>query len=185
MNQGSYGVTPAEVTVAAARHRATAELCPDDWFRRGLYEALDSTRARIARYVNAPDPDDIVFVDNASSAVNAVLRSLRFESDADACGAKRPACLLLNISYPMTKHAARYASEVEGRYDVQTVNVPLPSSDDEVVALIAAHLDAHPEVRIAEVSHITSIPSLILPVKRIAEACRRRGVLSLIDGMKS
>ena len=201
MNQGSYGVTPHEVTAAAARHRARAERRPDAWFRTELFEALDGARARVAEYVNAP-AEDIVFCDNgthvrsapprapnrpsadrraantpspASAAVNAVLRSLRFEDDAAAC-------LLMNISYPMTKHAARYAQEVDGRYAVQYVDVPLPSTDAEIVELVATHLDAHPEVKVVEVSHITSIPALILPVKAIARECRRRGVLTLVDG---
>jgi hypothetical protein len=37
-------------------------------------------------------------------------------------------------------------------------------------------------VRLAVFSHVTSVPSIVLPAKRLAEVCKEHGVLSLIDG---
>ena len=174
MNHGSYGSTPREITAAAAKCREEVERNPDAWFRSNLFTRLDATRKRIAEYVNAPDQDDIVFVDNASQAVNCVLRSLRFEQHE---------VLLLNIAYPMTKHAAALALDRDHRYaQVQTLTINLPSSNDEIIQTITEYLDSRPEIRLCEFSHITSNPVLILPVGPLSKECRRRGVLTLIDG---
>lgn len=51
---------------------------PDRWLRLKYHAEYYKTRDLIARYVGA-DPEDVVLIENASSGVNAVLRSQKFE----------------------------------------------------------------------------------------------------------
>ena len=145
------------------------------WFRDGLFSALDRTRRALADYVNAPDVNDIVFVDNASAGVNAVLRSMQFDGDRDTV-------MLMDITYPMTRNAATISDEVEQRYKVMYMDANLPCSDAEIVQRVASFLDMHSKIRLIEVSHITSVPAVLLPIKEIIAECRKRDVLILIDG---
>lgn len=55
---------------------AKAEARPDEWFREQWYEVLGQVRARLAAYLGAEDEDEVVLVENASSGINALLRSL-------------------------------------------------------------------------------------------------------------
>jgi hypothetical protein len=49
----------------------------DKWFRGDYAIYVDNSREKVAQYVNA-ETRDVVLVENASTGVNAVLRSLKF-----------------------------------------------------------------------------------------------------------
>ena len=184
LNHGSYGATPKQVETAARKYREIMENQPEYWFRRDLFTRLDATREKIARYINARAPEDVVFVDNASDGVNAVLRSLATRKGGGG------AVLMLNLAYGTTKHCARYLSTSAdgdikgGGFHVHTLDVMLPSSNAQIVALVADFLDtrANLDIRLAEFSHITSSPAMLLPVRELIAVCKSRGVKTLIDG---
>ena len=77
LNHGSFGATPRTVLAAAERWRARMEANPDRFLRYVLPGALRAAAANLARFLHAKEPD-LVFVENATSGVNAVLRSLEF-----------------------------------------------------------------------------------------------------------
>src|SRR2546426_7385067 len=74
LNHGSFGACPAEVLRHQAALRAEMEAEPVRFLSRELDGRLDAARARLAAFVGA-DPADLAFVVNATSGVNAVLRS--------------------------------------------------------------------------------------------------------------
>jgi len=78
LNHGSFGATPRAVLEAQVRWRERMEAQPIQFLARDLPGLLAGTRAELGAFVGA-DPDDLAFVANATGAVNAVVRSLRFE----------------------------------------------------------------------------------------------------------
>src|SRR2546425_10165808 len=80
INHGSFGAAPLEVLDAAARWRDQMEANPDHFLRDVLPQALRNAAAELARFVHA-DGEELVFVENATAAINAVLRSLDFNAD--------------------------------------------------------------------------------------------------------
>lgn len=173
MNHGSYGATPKAVEEACRAHRSAMEAQPELWFRRDVFAHLDATRIKMAEYINANDPDDLVFVDNASDGVNAVLRS--WERGAGG------RLLKLNIAYGTTHNCAGLLAGEH--FDAVTLDVPLPMSNAQIVALVDDFLNnKEHSVTIAEFSHITSSPAVLLPVRELVAVCRRRGIKTLIDG---
>src|SRR5688572_8072087 len=79
LNHGSYGACPAEVLRHQAALRTEMEAEPVRFLGRELDDRLDVARAALAAFVGA-DPDDLAFMTNATSGVNAVLRSRAFEA---------------------------------------------------------------------------------------------------------
>jgi len=75
LNHGSFGTVPKKVAESQYSYFLEQESYPDTWFRTSYYKYIDNSRNLIANYVNA-SVDDIVLVENASSAMNAILRSL-------------------------------------------------------------------------------------------------------------
>src|SRR5438105_5589226 len=77
LNHGSFGACPREVLAHQAALRSEMEAEPVRFLSRELDERLDAARAALAGFLGA-DADDLAFVTNATSGVNAVVRSLAF-----------------------------------------------------------------------------------------------------------
>jgi isopenicillin-N epimerase len=186
-DHGSYGVAPLEVTAAQRQLADAVERWPDDFFRRKSFPAFEAAAAEAARFLRAP-AGSVVFVENATTGVNAVLASLDLK--------RGDAVLMNDNSYNACKNAARHVCARAGAA-VLYQDLPFPEAlargDDGVVADFAAFLDANaaahaadparaPRIRFALVDHITSPTAVVLPVARLAAACRARGVLVMVDG---
>ena len=77
LNHGSYGTYPRSVHAAKMRWQELAEERPD-WFMRKKYmHELNKCREIAAIAINA-ELSDCVFVPNATTGVNEVLRSLQW-----------------------------------------------------------------------------------------------------------
>src|SRR4051812_24157237 len=77
LNHGSFGSCPRPVLDEQRRLQDRLEAEPVRFMSREREGLMDAARASLAAFVGA-DPADVVFVSNATSAVNAVVRSLRF-----------------------------------------------------------------------------------------------------------
>lgn len=171
LNHGSFGATPRVVQEQQSELRGRMERDPMRFFLREYDALIDASRVALAAFVNA-DPDGLVFVDNATSAVNAVLRSLDFEPGDEI--------VITNHGYNACNNAARYVAERAGAR-VAVANVPFPAaSEDAVLEAILAALT--PRTRIAVIDHVTSPTALIFPIERIVRELDRRGVDTLVDG---
>lgn len=171
VNHGAYGATPKVVLDAQDAWRRKLEEQPSYFMRRILPEALRAAAEKLAAFLGA-DGKDLVFVDNATVGCNAILRSLRLRPDDEI--------LLLNHSYGAVRNTARYVAELSGGRVVEAT-VPFPRPDLEaIVASVAAAIT--PRTRIAVIDHITSPNALLLPLKRLIDACHARNVPVLVDG---
>ena len=78
LNHGSFGACPREVLEVQRGFQDALELEPIRFLapERDLEPKLDTVRAALAKLVSI-DPQDLVWVRNATEGVNAVLRSMR------------------------------------------------------------------------------------------------------------
>ena len=79
LNHGSFGTHPTVVRDEMIRYQDEEEKNPDQWLRYKFYPLLEKSREAIATLVNA-DPSTVVFVPNATTAANVVLRALKWEA---------------------------------------------------------------------------------------------------------
>ncbi|HEY8646606.1 MAG TPA: aminotransferase class V-fold PLP-dependent enzyme [Gaiellaceae bacterium] len=81
LNHGSFGACPRPVFEAYQRYQRELERQPVEFLalERSFPARLDAARGVLASYLGA-SPDNLAFATNASSAVNAVARSLEFVS---------------------------------------------------------------------------------------------------------
>ncbi|MEQ1731344.1 MAG: aminotransferase class V-fold PLP-dependent enzyme, partial [Vicinamibacterales bacterium] len=127
--------------------------------------------AEVAAFVGAR-PDDLVFVDNVTAGINAVLRSLTLEPGDEV--------LLTDHGYGAIANAVRLIAGQRGVI-VNTVRVPYP--DYSPGALLAAVARAIvPRTRLAIVDHVTAESALVFSIDELVGVCQASGVRVLIDG---
>jgi isopenicillin-N epimerase len=171
VNHGSFGACPTAVLQHQAALRAEMEAEPVRFLSRDLDDRLDVARAALARFVGA-DPDDLAFVTNATSGVNAVLRSRVFAAGDEL--------LITDHAYNACRNTLNFVAERSGaRVVVATIPFPVASPDTVVDAVLAR---VTPRTRLLLLDHVTSPTGVILPVERLSAALRGRGVDVLIDG---
>lgn len=78
LNHGSFGTVPKFVMANHIENLQIQESFPEIWFRETIYEVISKSREAIAQLVHA-NVEEIVLVENASYAVNSILRSFPFE----------------------------------------------------------------------------------------------------------
>ncbi len=181
LNHGTVGATPRRVLARQQEFRDQMERQPARFMLRELADVkqipmrmeprLRTAAREVAAFLGAREAD-LVFVDNATSGVNAVLRSLRFEPGDEI--------LLTDHGYGAIERVARHVAERAGAV-VRTV--ALPGTGATAAAISQAIGDAlAPRTRLAIVDHVTSGSALVLPIADIAARCRAAGVPLLVDG---
>ena len=171
VNHGSFGATPRAVLAAQDRWRARMEAQPSTFMRRILPGALREAGATLARFVGA-DAADLAFVDNATTGVNAVLRSLTFRPGDEI--------VVLSHVYGAVAKTVRHAAAQAG---AQVVIAALPFPDPTEPAVLAGLAAAlGPRTRLAVLDHIASPSALVLPIAAMVALCRARRVPVLVDG---
>jgi isopenicillin-N epimerase len=182
LNHGTVGVAPIRSLLAQQNIRDEIERQPARFQLRELTavrvggERTEPPRMRqaarlVAEFVAARG-EDVVFVDNATTGANAVLRSFPLQPGDEL--------LVTSYGYGGVTNAARYVARERGA-ELRTVQMPFPEVTPEaVVAVIAAAIG--PRTRLAVVDHISSDHALVLPIRDIAARCRERSVALLVDG---
>ena len=155
-NHGGYGACSEAVFDEYRRRQLELERDPTDFFTRRFEDALWEARASLASFVGAT-ANDLVFTPNATSALNAVIRSLRIRPEEEIL---------------TTKHEYGAILRTLGFIRANVVQV----EPEELVANISIR------TRAIVVSHVTSPTALVLPVEEICAAARRAGILSIVDG---
>ncbi len=171
LNHGSFGACPRAVLDAQEELRARMERQPVQFLSRDLDGLLDGAREVVAGFVGA-DSANIAFVANATTGVNTVLRSLRFEPGEEL--------LVTDHAYNACRNALEYVAARDGSKVVMAA-VPFPvAGDDEVVAAVLGAVT--PRTRLALIDHVTSPTALVFPIERLVRELAARGVDSLVDG---
>ena len=171
LNHGSFGATPRTVLAAAERWRARMEAHPDRFLRYVRPVALRAAAASLAQFVHAKQ-QDVAFVENATSGVNAVLRSLEF----------RPGDEILSTThtYNAVRQTIREVCRRTGAKPVEAkIVLPVVSSKSLEEAI---EQKITRRTRLLVLDHIASPTGLIFPVKRLAALARARGAQVLVDG---
>lgn len=169
LNHGSFGATPREVLAAQRAVVDELEGEPVDFFARKLPGRMRAVAAKAAAFLHA-DPRDVVFVDNATTGANVVLRSLDL-GPGDVI-------VTTDHAYGSVRNTIDHACARTGA-TLRIAKVPFPIEDprqvvDAVRAVIAG-------AKLAVLDQITSITGLVWPIEELVALCREHGVPVLVD----
>jgi isopenicillin-N epimerase len=166
LNHGSFGACPMEVFEEYQRIQRELETGPTDFFARKVAKwfwgdpqrpgRMAEARATLAAFLGIR-AEDLAFVPNATSGLNAVIRSLRLEPGDEV----------------LTTAHEYGAISMTWEFAGATLIVCEP---EEIVQRIG------PRTRAVSVSHVTSATALVFPVEEICAGARAAGVLAIVDG---
>eukprot|EP01105_Mastigella_eilhardi_P000338 TRINITY_DN10447_c0_g1_i1.p1 TRINITY_DN10447_c0_g1~~TRINITY_DN10447_c0_g1_i1.p1 ORF type:complete len:437 (-),score=99.42 TRINITY_DN10447_c0_g1_i1:69-1379(-) len=190
LNHGSFGSTPLCVTRRQQELALQMERCPDRWFRAQVYDELAHVRGLAAAMMSVPDPDDVVFLTNATHAFNAVVQSLlvwRLDRRGSA-----PAVVYTSVAYQSLKNVLKLAEE-HGfcRLFEAALQLPLPADCPNFASHVTERVAATIERAVMEtgrapvlgiVDHISSIPALVFPVQQLVDYFHNKGIPVMVDG---
>jgi len=171
LNHGSFGACPIGVLEHQRRLRDRMERQPVQFLARELEPLLDAARVELAAFIGA-GAAQLAWVNNATTAVNAVLQSLALTTGDEL--------LTTDHEYNACRNVLEFAA---GRSGANVVVVPVPfpvASSDEVVGAVLAGVTGR--TRLALLDHVTSQTGLVLPIRRLVRELDGRGVDTLVDG---
>ena len=170
LNHGSFGACPRAVMEAYQRWQIELERNPVEFLGRRSAELLAHSRAVLARALGA-DPQDLVYLPNASSGVNTVARSIDLRPGDEV--------LTSDHEYGACDNAWNFVCQRAGA-NYLPVEIPLPFEVEEFTRRIWAGVT--PRTRVIFLSHITSTTGLIFPLAELCRRAREAGILTVIDG---
>ncbi|MGA3221156.1 MAG: aminotransferase class V-fold PLP-dependent enzyme [Acidimicrobiales bacterium] len=169
-NHGSYGAVPGPVLAAQNELRRRMAVHPQRWFYRECPGLVTEARGEVARFCGA-GPEEVAFVSNVSAGVSAVVQSLTLEPGTEVVS---------------TDHAYGAVSTALDRLCARTgatrvvAEVPVGSTDEEVVAVFAEHCSER--TGLVVVDQVTSPTARLFPIKAVAALGHRFGAAVLVDG---
>jgi isopenicillin-N epimerase len=170
LNHGSYGATPRELLAIQQQWRDRMEDQPVR-FMAEVMPKIREAAAVAARFVGT-SADRFVFVENATAAINAVLRSLSFAPGDEI--------LTTDHVYGAVRQTLRHVGAMTGARIVEApLPLPVRGPGDVTNAIETAVND---RTRLVVIDHLASPSALIFPVAEITNLCRRRNILVLVDG---
>jgi isopenicillin-N epimerase len=171
LNHGSFGACPKKILVLQSELRQQMEAEPVQFLWRRYEERLEPSRRELARFIGARHRD-VVFVTNATTGVNAVVRSIRLQPGDEI--------LTTNQDYNACHNALSEVAHGAGAR-LRLARIPFPiQSPEQVVEVVLRAVT--PRTRLAMIDHVTSSTALIFPVAQIIRELEARGVDTLIDG---
>jgi isopenicillin-N epimerase len=171
LNHGAFGACPIPVLAAQTQFREQLESQPLRFVMREFEPLLDRARIKLAEFIGARE-NELVFVPNATTGVNAVLRSLNFSTEDEL--------LTTNQEYNACRNVIDFvANRTSAKIVVAQVPFPIESPQQVVEAVINC---VSPRTKLALLDHIVSQTGLIFPIQQLVKELANRGVDTLVDG---
>lgn len=170
LNHGSFGATPGIILEEQTKIREQMERDPVRFFESDFPKLWDSTRKSVSDFLNA-DMDGMTLVNNTTSGVNTVLRSLHLNEDDEI--------LVPNHSYQACWNAVDFVTKRSGAKTV-VVEIPFRVKDSqEIVDLI---MDSVTENTVlALIDTVTSPTGIRMPFEILTKKLQGMGVDVLLD----
>lgn len=172
---------PIAIKEKMREYQDMCEASPDKFIFFEQPALLDESREAVEKLIHAP-ADTVVFVSNATEAVNTVFRNIKWNEDG------KDVIVFFSTVYPACAKVADFTLDYFGPDRVGIKEIPLnyPLEDEEIIQLFRdAVADIQKEgkrARICTFDVVSSNPGLVFPWVEMCKVCKELDVLSMVDG---
>lgn len=172
LNHGSFGTFPRTVSEYQRQLQLETEARPDTFIRYTYPKLLQVARSAIAPLLGA-DVDEVVFIPNATTGINTVLRNIDFK-DGDV------------VIHFNTIHGAclKTLQSVAERIGITLCSVDLtyPIEDNEILdkfeTMVSSVQALGQSVKMAIFDTVLKFPGVRFPWEALVKSCRKFGILT-------
>ncbi|MFO0984183.1 MAG: aminotransferase class V-fold PLP-dependent enzyme [Planctomycetota bacterium] len=171
LNNGGVSPSPRPVQEALARYNAYSNLAPAYTMWAVIQPQKEVVREQLARMFGCSN-EEIAITRNSSEALETVIFGLELNAGDEV--------VLTNQDYPNMRNAWNQRALREGVV-VKAVSIPTPCEDhDEIVRRYEQAIG--PRTRVLHLCHVINLTGQVLPVRRLCELGRARGLEVIVDG---
>jgi isopenicillin-N epimerase len=185
LNNGGVSPSPAPVIAALKRHVDHANLAPAYVLWEVLKPRRELVRQRLAALCGC-DPEEVAMMRNASEALQTCQLGFPLAAGDEVLTTRLDYVRMLTTWAQRARRdgvVVRAVDLLQSTQPLQTPDTsrtPVTPPDDEIVELLLSHVT--PRTRLLHISQVIYFTGQILPVRRIVEAARRRGLPVFVDG---
>ena len=169
LNAGTVSATPLSILEKITSYQNAFETNPPaNWLT--IWPKLWNAQQKVASFFKA-DPDDIFLRTNVTVACNEFILGVELGPGE---------LVSTNLEYGAIHNILRLRAQNERR-ELRTI--PLITqfkTEDEILQTVLSGLTD--KTRLLLVSHVTTASGLIMPIQRIAQETRKRGIVLVVDG---
>lgn len=174
LNNGGVSPQPESVQRAMIRYYEMSNEGPSYYMWQVLDQGREPLRRRLGALAGC-DPEELAIQRNSSESLETIIFGLPLQAGDEV--------VLALQDYPNMINAWKQRERRDGLV-LKWVNLELPSEDaDYLTQSYTAQFTAR--TRVVQLTHVINWNGQVLPVRRIADAARARGIEVLIDAAHS
>jgi isopenicillin-N epimerase len=171
LNNGSLGVAPRPVVKAVTEYIERSATLTEDEYPRWGYEPLDKHREALAEFAGCKK-NELAIMHSATEAMSTIAAGLDLKPGDEI--------LITDQEHPSGK-GCWYMRQARQEIKVREIKIPMPPPKPEaLVDLVVSAIG--PNTRVLSFSGILTTTGLVMPVREICEAAKRKGVITVVDG---
>jgi selenocysteine lyase/cysteine desulfurase len=163
LNNGSLGVAPRPVVKAVTEYIERSATLTEDEYPRWGYEPLDKHREALAEFAGCKK-NELAIMHSATEAMSTIAAGLDLKPGDEV--------LITDQEHPSGK-GCWYMRQARQEIKVREIKIPMPPPKPEaLVDLVVSAIG--PNTRVLSFSGILTTTGLVMPVREICEAAKRR-----------
>ena len=176
INHGAFGAALSVAQSEAIRWRELCEMQPLRFNDRHLFQLIIHSIRKLSMFINCP-ANEIVPLQNCTSGMNSILRSINFHHGDDV--------VCFSTTYKSTRLMLQHHCMVNNSH-LRILTILFPVSNKQTIYNILQK-NIYPNTKLIVIDHITSYSSMIMPVIDMALLCRKinPNIIIIIDGAHS
>lgn len=174
LNNGGVSPAPKSVQDAMKRYYDFSNEAPSYFMWRILDQGRETLRSNLAKMAGC-NPEEIAINRNSSEGLETVIFGLPLKAGDEVVASKQ--------DYPNVVNAWKQR-EIRDKIKINWINLELPTEDENY--LVNKYVSAFTSAtKVVNITHIINWNGQILPVRKIADEAKKRGIEVLVDGAHS